>query len=317
MELKEIAKDVYACLLEDKGFGWNNSGFINLGDGLVIDTHYDLSTTQKQIDLIASVANKKPAYLVNTHHNGDHVWGNQLYKNTQIIAHKFCADEIQKEKESKIVDLFQGLQAAEPEATPEEIRWFFEDIKEFDYNGIDLTIPNKLIEDRLDLDLDGFPCEIIYVGPAHTSNDLIVHLPEHRIVFASDILFNKCTPIGWDGTHDQWMKAIDLIVSLKPGIIVPGHGPLCGINELLEEKAYFEFVYEESKKLFDSGETIPIEAAKKIYPGKYMEWTQPERLIWTVSRAFRDFRGEAWDVSFGDALSLMALGHQLKQFWEG
>ncbi len=51
MEFKEIAKDVYACMLEDKGFGWNNSGFINLGDGLVVDTHYDLPTTQKQIDL--------------------------------------------------------------------------------------------------------------------------------------------------------------------------------------------------------------------------------------------------------------------------
>ncbi|MBU3917924.1 MBL fold metallo-hydrolase [bacterium] len=316
MEFKEIAQNVYACMQKDKGFGWNNSGFINLGDGLVVDTHYDLPTTQKQIDLIASVTDKKPRYLVNTHHNGDHVWGNQLYKDAEIIAHKLCAEEVQKEKDSKIVGLFQGLQAAGPENVPEEIRWFFKDVSEFDYNGIDITVPNKLIEGRLDLDLGGFPCEIVYVGPAHTSNDLIVHLPEHRVVFASDILFWKCTPVGWDGTHEQWMKAIDQIVFLKPGIIVPGHGPLCGVNELLELKAYFEFVYEESKKLFDSGETIPLEAAKRIDLGKYMEWTQPERLIWTVARAFRDFRGEAWDESFGDAMSLLALGHQLKQFWE-
>jgi len=45
MELKEIAKDVYACLQDDRGLGWNNAGFVNLGGGLAIDTFYDLNLT--------------------------------------------------------------------------------------------------------------------------------------------------------------------------------------------------------------------------------------------------------------------------------
>ncbi len=315
MEFKEIGKNVYACLLEDKGWGFNNSGFISSGDGLIVDTHYDLTTTQQQKDHIMSVMGKLPRYLVNTHHNGDHVYGNQLYADLEIIAHRKCAEEMQAEKDANLVQLFAGLQAGGPEAIPPGLRWFFDDVQEFDFQGIDMTIPNRLIDDRLELDLGGTPCEIIYAGPAHTSNDLIVHLPAQGIVFVSDIMFWKCTPIGWAGSHEQWLKAIDMIISFKPGIIVPGHGPLCGVNELLEFKGYLEYVYGESKRLYDQGVTEPLEAAKQIDISKYREWTQPERVVWTVARAFRDFRGESWDTLFGDALSLMDLGHQLREYW--
>jgi hypothetical protein len=41
LELNEISRDVYACLQEDRGLGWNNAGFVNLGGGLAIDTFYD------------------------------------------------------------------------------------------------------------------------------------------------------------------------------------------------------------------------------------------------------------------------------------
>lgn len=317
MNFKEISEKIYAITQEDKGFGWNNTGFINLGDGVVVDTHYDLNHTRQQLDYISTVSEKVPRYLVNTHHNGDHTWGNQLYAESEIIAHRLCAEEMKREKEANMVELFKGLQAGGLENVPEGLRWFFEDVQEFDYNGIELRIPDHLIDERLDLDLDGLPCEIIYVGPAHTSNDLIVNLPAHRITFVGDILFHKCTPVGWEGTHEQWLKAIDLIVDFKPGIIVPGHGELCGVNELIEQRDYFVYVYDESKNLFDKGITDPLEAAGQIELGKkYMEWTEPERLIFTVARAFRDFRGEPWDAPFGDALTLLGLAHELRKHWD-
>ena len=97
MEIKEIAKDVYACMQEDKGFGCNSSGFINLGEGLVVDTFWDLNLTQKLFDLYGSIATKPPKKLMNTHHNGDHCWGNQLFKGSEIIGHKLCAEAMQRE----------------------------------------------------------------------------------------------------------------------------------------------------------------------------------------------------------------------------
>jgi len=47
-------------------------------------------------------------------------------------------------------------------------------------------------------------------------------------------------PIGWAGTYEKWLKALDLIVWLDPDVIVPGHGPVCGIEGAMEMKAYLE-----------------------------------------------------------------------------
>ncbi len=54
MELREIADDVYACLTPDRGLGWSNSGLVNRGGGLVVDTFWDLRHTQALIDSIAA-----------------------------------------------------------------------------------------------------------------------------------------------------------------------------------------------------------------------------------------------------------------------
>ena len=59
-------------------------------------------------------------------------------------------------------------------------------------------------------------------------------------------------------------------------------------------KAYLEYVRSEARPLFDR--EIPVlEACKRIELGPYAEWTEPERLIFNVSRAYREFEGVAFD----------------------
>ena len=315
MELKEIAKDVYACLQEDKGIGWNNTGFVNLGGGLVIDTFYDLNRTRQIIELLKTVSSEPARRLLNTHHNGDHTWGNQLFKYAEIIAHRLCAEEIEKEKKLNLPALFQTW-IQRPKAIPPGFEQFIDALSKFDFSGIELTLPNRLIEDRLDLELDGYPCQLIYVGPAHTSGDVIVYLPDHGVIFAGDIVFWQCTPIGWEGTHTKWIEALDLVLSFEPEVVVPGHGPLCGVDEVKELRAYFEFVYSEARRFFDEG-LDPLEASKKIDLGPYAEWTEPERLFFNVNRAYREFRDvESWDAPF-NAVDLFRNCLELRAYWDG
>ncbi len=308
MELKEIAANVYACLQEDRGFGWNNSGFINRGGGLVVDTFWDLAFTRKMIDLYREKGPQPPRYLVNTHHNGDHVWGNQLFQGAEIIGHPNCAEAMKK-----ITDPMELMKFFKD--PPPELKWFADDISVYDFSGITITPPNRLIEDRLDLDLDGSPCPIIYVGPAHTSSDLIVHLSEDRIIFTGDILFNGCTPLGWEGTTARWLEAIDFVVSLKPDIIVPGHGPLCGVDEAMQMRGYLKYVYDQARRFYDQ-DLSAFDAAKKIkIDPPYSEWTEPERLIWNVYRAYREFRKEPIDAPYGDRVTMISQGYELRKFW--
>ncbi|TFF90318.1 MAG: MBL fold metallo-hydrolase [Promethearchaeota archaeon] len=315
MELKEIKSNIYACMQEDKGFGWNNSGFVNLGGGLIIDTLYDLNHTRKMIELYSKIAQKPIKRLINTHHNGDHTWGNQLLiDNTEIIGHKLCAEEMEKEKIRNLPGFLQTT-INKPKRFPEGMRYFIDQISEFDFSEVNITLPNNIIEDDLELDLDGFPCQIIYVGPAHTPGDLIVNLPEQKVLFAGDIVFWKCTPLGWIGTYEKWIEALELIKSLKPEVIIPGHGPLCNFDAVDTLIGYFNSVYTQSKKFFDDGLDM-MEASKRINLGEYKDWTGPERLIFNVNRAYREFQGIGpWDKPINE-IELISKGYELRSYWD-
>ncbi|MBL0292222.1 MAG: MBL fold metallo-hydrolase [Betaproteobacteria bacterium] len=107
------------------------------------------------------------------------------------------------------------------------------------------------------LDLEGLEVHMISVGPCHRVGDTIVHVPAEGVVFAGDVVFRQCTPMGWHGTSTKWLQALDLILWLDPEVIVPGHGPLCGIEGAMELKAYLEYVREESRRCFAQGPKCP------------------------------------------------------------
>jgi cyclase len=76
-------------------------------------------------------------------------------------------------------------------------------------------------------------------------------------------------------------------------------------------KAYFEHVYAEARRFFDEGLST-LEAAKRIDLGPYAEWTEPERIIFNVHRAYREFRSMPFDAPidrptlFGEMAALRA-----------
>ena len=290
MELREIARDVYACLQPDRGLGTSNSGLINRGGGLVVDTFWDLPHTRQMIDTYARVWKAPARRVVNTHRNGDHCWGNQLFPDAEIIGHRLCAAEFGKERPEFMQTLRNSGSSSDP-----ALAAFARRLADWDFAGIELRPPQTLVDERLTIDLDGIQAHLIYVGPAHTSGDLIVHLPAERIVFTGDILFRLCTPIGWEGTYDRWIAALDRIVALAPDVVVPGHGPVCGLEGPREMKAYLQYVRAESKRLFDRGLSA-VDAAKRIDLGPYAGWTEPERIVFQVERAYRELRGEPFDA---------------------
>ena len=304
MELRELARDVYACLQPDRGLGTSNSGLLNRGGGLVVDTFWDLPHTRQMIDTYARVWKAPARRVVNTHRNGDHCWGNQLFPDGEIIGHRLCAAEFGKERPEFMQTLRNSGSSSDP-----ALAAFARRLADWDFAGIELRPPQTLVDERLTIDLDGIQAHLIYVGPAHTSGDLIVHLPAERIVFTGDILFRLCTPIGWEGTYDRWIAALDRIVALAPDVVVPGHGPVCGLEGPREMKAYLQYVRAESKRLFDRGLSA-VDAAKRIDLGPYAGWTEPERIVFQVERAYRELRGEPFDAPI-DVTPLFGAMHEL------
>jgi glyoxylase-like metal-dependent hydrolase (beta-lactamase superfamily II) len=306
MWLEELGRDVYACMQEEKGLGTSNSGLVNRGGGLVVDTFWDLPHTRDMIAQYARVWREPAKRVVNTHHNGDHAWGNQLFPTAELIGHRRCAEGFGRERP----EMMQMLRSQAGSENP-VLRALAAKLADWDFTGVTLTPPTTLIDDRLDIDLDGIRVELLWVGPAHTAGDVIAWLPKERIVFTGDVLFRLCTPIGWDGTFDGWIAALDRIVALDPNVVVPGHGPLCGVEGPREMREYLAYVRVECGKLFAAG--VPaIEAAKKIDLGPYASWTEPERVVFQVARAYRELQEVAYDTPL-DVNVLFASMYEVRQ----
>jgi cyclase len=306
MELVAVGPDLYACLQPDTGWGASNSGFVHHGGGLVVDTFWDLPRTRALMARYAEVSPAPADRLVNTHCNGDHCWGNQLFaeQGTEIIGHRLCVEGFLKEAPP---DSLASLAAVDPEVLPAGVRHFARAIRAFDFSGITLTPPTTVVDGDTSLDLGDLQVDLLWVGPAHTPGDLVVHVPEHGVVYTGDILFHRCTPLGWLGTFAQWDAALDRIAALEPETIVPGHGPLATVEGLRDLQAYLRYVREEVAASHAAG-LDPLEAARRIELGPYLDWTEPERLAFQVHRAYNELDGLPWDTPVDLAAVFALLG---------
>ena len=305
MKMQQVSDHCFAVLNETNLVCDANSGLINLGDGVLIDTQSDLPHARQMIELFSTVWSGPPKHVVLTHEDIDHVAGNQLFPEAELIAHrtmpgrmKEAADPAESQKLTHGVHRLATrsvLRAAHPGvlALAKQLD------ENFDFDGIELVLPTVLFDDQHTVDLDGTAVNVIYLGPAHEVGDAVVHVPSEGVLFAGDLLFNQSTPMGWVGSYQQFSDALDRIIALDPATIVPGHGPVCGVEAVKEEQAYFQHVFDESKKCFAQGLSSK-QAAERIDLGRYAEWNAPARLVINVERAYREFREEptnaAWDL---------------------
>jgi glyoxylase-like metal-dependent hydrolase (beta-lactamase superfamily II) len=253
-----------------------------------------------------------PKRIILTHEDADHVWGNQLFPGAEIIAHSSVPERMKKVSEpEESQELLHGvgnwikkylIQFTHPGAAAIGKQL----LEDYNFDGINLVLPTTVFDNTYQLDLDGTKVDLIYVGPCHQVGDTIIHVPDEGVLFAGDVIFHQSTPMGWTGSYEKWFNTLDLIAKLNPKVIVPGHGPVCGIEVIHELRAYLQYVRDESKKHFDQGLTS-LEAAKQIDFGTYAEWRAPARIYMNVERAYREFRNEGPDAPWNHAETFDAI----------
>lgn len=245
--LHEVADRCHAYLQPDGSWGWSNAGLV-VGDGasLLVDTLFDLPLTARMLDAMGDHTRAAPiATLVNTHANGDHCYGNQLVDQAEIIASVATAHEM-----TEVPPAMMAALNAAPGEVGDLFRGFF---GAFEFDGIEVRLPTRTFERRLDIDVGGRAIELIEVGPAHTRGDTIVHVPDAATVFTGDILFIGGTPIVWAGPLANWVAACDLMLGMDVDTVVPGHGPVTDKQGVAEVRDYLAFVDAEASARHAAG----------------------------------------------------------------
>src|SRR5689334_22066771 len=150
MKLQQVSENCFAVLNEKNRVCDANSGLINRGGGVIIDTQSDLSHARRMIELFGKVWPGMPKRVINTHEDGDHVWGNQLFEGAEIIAHRtvkelmtHVADPNETQQLLKAADRFLTrmlLKALHPGAlgVARQLQ------QDYDFDGIKLTLPTTV-----------------------------------------------------------------------------------------------------------------------------------------------------------------------------
>jgi cyclase len=287
--LHDLGGGIYAYLLPDGSWGWNNAGLVVDGDdSLLIDTLFDLDLTREMLAAMAGAeeAAKRIKKVVITHGNGDHFYGIELVRAAEIICTKACAEEMTRTPPQMLAQ----LKAAAP-GMGDLGAFFLQCFGPFKFEGIDPIPPNRTFEGRLDIKVGRKEVRLIQVGPAHTEGDMLVYIPENRVLFAGDILFIGGTPLMWVGPVGNWIRACDLILEMDVETIVPGHGSITDKKGVEAVKGYWEYLAAEARKRYERGMSVD-EAVADIDMSRYSSWTDGERIVVNVQTLYKEFKGD-------------------------
>ncbi len=139
--------------------------------------------------------------------------------------------------------------------------------------------------------MDDLLVELHHFGTAaHTTNDVVAWIPEHRVLFTGDLVFNGGTPFVLMGSVAGSLVALDCVMELEPDVIVPGHGEVCGPEVVDVSGEYLRFLQQTAADAKAAGLT-PLEAARQADLGSLAGLTHPERLAGNLHRAFAECEG--------------------------
>ena len=282
--LVEVADGVHAYLQPDGSWGYSNSGVLVDGDeALLVDTLFTRKLTRTMLDTMKPVLGDAVIRtIVNTHANGDHCFGNQEVPTARMITTEATAEELSELPASALHSLNTMVGPM-----GDLFRTFF---GQFDFSDVTVPPPDETFTGSHAMSVGGTEVALTQLGPAHTSGDCIVHLPSKGVVFTGDLCFIGGTPISWAGPLSAWVSACDAILALDATVIVPGHGPLATVADVVAMRDYLSFVESRSRAGFEAGATSDETCAEIVKDlGDYRNWLDWERVAVNVETAYRSF----------------------------
>ena len=131
---------------------------------------------------------------------------------------------------------------------------------------------------------------------AHTPGDSYVWLPEQRVLFTGDLVFNGGTPFALSGSPAGWLRALEQMAALDPVAVVPGHGEVGGPELFEPVAAYLRFLIAAAEDARARGLT-PLEAARALDLGEFGRLIEQERIVGNLHRTMAELDGDEADFA--------------------
>lgn len=217
--------------------GGSNTGLVLCDEGVVVvDSSPSPAKSRADREAIRQITKKPFIALVLTHYHSDHWFGAQVF-DSEVIASATTAHEMQHQGQRYLDRARQHHRHLKTEL-----------------DEVVLAYPTRIFEKQMSLPTTP-SVEIIQMG-GHTPGTSVVFVPEEHVLFGSDLVFHGIHPYTKGANIRRWMNALDEMLRMDIEIIIPGHGGMCGKQEVSEQRQYLKQFLEELARLKRQGHTM-------------------------------------------------------------
>jgi glyoxylase-like metal-dependent hydrolase (beta-lactamase superfamily II) len=243
--VNRIGDNLYAYISENDAS--SNVTFLITPEGiLVVDTGVNAEEGGKLLAEIRKLSELPVRWIVNTHYHLDHRGGNAVVgKDAFIVSSDFTRKKI-----------LQG----ETQGSATQAATYTQDE----------TIG---VRQSITLHLGGRELQIYNAGPAHTMGDLVVYFPQERVLATGDLFLTNSCPAMDQGNMDNWIAALDHMLSLPVDHVVPGHFSLATTVELARFRDYLRDLRQQVSQFYRAGKSVAA-VKRQIRMEKYRDFRQ-------------------------------------------
>ncbi|MBI2805655.1 MAG: MBL fold metallo-hydrolase [Planctomycetes bacterium] len=288
-DVREVAPGVFfrfsSISATDKNvvFGGSNNIWIVFEDYVMV---YDANFPKEAGDVIKAIrktTDKPIRYVMDSHHHGDHAYGNAVFakQGATIIASANTARLLRVNGPKEFAEAGKGPTGRK------------------DIADSYLKVPDLIFDQKLVFEDKKQRVELLFLGHAHTAGDAMLYLPKHKILCTGDACTNG--PYNYTGHSDtaSWIRVMEKAQQLDVKLVCPGHGPLTGKDVLAKQRRYFVELRAQVKKGIDAGKDVE-DIIKTIDMPWHKEWTGIEARERTenIKYVFDELTGRTmpWDL---------------------
>ena len=240
-QVTAIGPDLYAYISDNDASA--NSTFLVGKEGiLVVDSGLNVTEGNKLLREIHRISRLPVLYLINTHYHPDHQGGNSVVGPTATIM----STDFTRERTLQVMQ-------SDPQ---------------FHFKPANVTFQQKLT-----IHLDPYSAEVYFPGKAHTSGDALVYFPHQHAIAMGDLFLNRSSPAMDQGSAENWIKALDLVLARPLDKAVPGHFELGTKADLQRFRDYLNDLFTQVRSLYQSG-VKEQEAVHEIHMERYSDFRQ-------------------------------------------
>ena len=207
-----------------------NPSFVTTNDGVVVIDTPQLPT--RAVAMREEAEGHGPIrYLINTENHVDHIFGNYWFRGAGEVVNHRALWEIFMDPNAALDPFAYALEAI-PSDDPEGAAL----LPDRDAYYADLPRGTIVFTGDLTLEVGDHTFHCLHT-PGHTPGQLAVHVPEERVVFTGDTIFSRVQTWLMTSNVDQWLEALERIRALDVDYVVPGHGPVVGLDYVQTQRA--------------------------------------------------------------------------------